>query len=358
MRRPRFTGGREVEILVLGLNHKTAPVDLREKLSVPSHRTPEFLELFRQRHIFDERLLLSTCNRTEIYGVGASLSKDIGKAKKILSEYAKLDLPLFEDKLYVLKQPYSIQHLFSVASGLDSMVVGETEITGQVKDAYWVAHEKGQTGKVLNTLFQRSFKVAKNLRSQTEIGAGRVSVASVAVDLAKKIFDDLSNVRVMVLGTGEMSTQVTRAMVSKGAFPMVVSTRHFDRAQALAETLGGEALRYETYEHRIGETDILIASTAAPQILIHAGQVRAWMKTRHEKPLFMIDIAVPRNIDPAAEKLDNVYLYNVDDLQSVADKNRAFRESQRVSCLNVVNSQTQFFMQWLSKEFGPQALHG
>ncbi len=338
--------------MVLGLNHKTAPVELREKLSVPMHRAPEFLEMFRSRHIFDERLLLSTCNRTEIYGVGESSSKDVGEAKKLLSEYAKLDLSLFEDKLYVLKQPHSIQHLFSVASGLDSMVIGETEIIGQVKDAYLAAHEKGQTGKVLNTLFQRSFKVAKNLRSQTEIGSGRVSVASVAVDLAQKIFDDLSRVRVMVLGTGEMSTQVAKAIVSKGAFPIVVSSRHFDRAQALASSLGGEALAYETYEQRIKETDILIASTAAPQILIHADQVRAWMKVRHEKPLFMIDIAVPRNIDPSAEKLDNVYLYNVDDLKSVADKNKAFRESQLERCLNVVENQTQFFMQWLLKEFG------
>lgn len=347
-----------MEILVLGLNHKTAPLELREKLSVPAQCTGEFLEMFRARRVFDERLVLSTCNRTEIYGVGESLSKDVGEAKKLLGEYAKLDPALFEDKLYVLKQPHSVQHLFSVASGLDSMVIGETEIIGQVKNAYLAAHENGQTGKVLNTLFQRSFKVAKNLRSQTEIGTGRVSVASVAVDLANKIFDDLSRVRVMVLGTGEMATQVTKALVSKGAFPMVVSGRHFDRAEALAGSLGGEALPYEVYEERIKETDILIASTAAPQILIQTHQVRRWMKTRREKPLFMIDIAVPRNIDWAVEKLDNVYLYNVDDLQSVADKNKAFRESQLERCLGVVENQTQFFMQWLLKEFGPQAFHG
>ena len=341
-----------MEIMVLGLNHKTAPVEIREKLSVPSHRAPEFLEMFRERRIFNERLLLSTCNRTEIYGVAESPMKDVGAAKKLLSEYSKLDLSLFEDKLYVLKQPHSVQHLFSVASGLDSMVLGETEIIGQVKDAYQTAQEKGQTGKVLNNLFQRSFKVAKNLRSQTDIGTGRVSVASVAVDLAQKMFGDLGKVRVMVLGTGEMSSQVAKVMVSKGAYPVVVSSRHLDRAKALAGSLGGEAVAYDAYEQRIKDIDILIAATSAPQILIHAAQVRSWMKARHEKPLFMVDIAVPRNIEPSVEKLDNVYLYNVDDLQGIADKNKAFRESQLERCVGVVDNQTEFFMQWLLREFG------
>ena len=342
-----------MQILVVGLNHKTAPLAVREKLNVPAHRSTELLEALKERDIFEERLLLSTCNRTEIYGVGDELRRDIEETKKFLSEYSQLDLSLFEDKLYVLKQPDSVRHLFSVASGLDSMVLGETEIIGQVKSAYFAAQEKGQTGKILNTLFQRSFKVAKTLRSQTEIGAGRVSVASVAVDLAQKIFEDLKDVRVMVLGTGEMSTQVTTAMVSKGAYPYVVSNRHFDRAEEISRSLGGEAMRYEHYENHIQEIDILIAATGAPQPLIHPAQVRAWMKARHDKPLFLIDIAVPRNIEPSVEKLDNVYLYNIDDLNSVADKNKLLRESQRERCSALVTGQTQYFMQWLSKEFGP-----
>ena len=357
MRRRRSIGGFDMEILVLGLNHKTAPLEIREKLSVPAHRSVELLRLFQRRNIFEERLLLSTCNRTEIYAAGVELSGQLKEAKKILSEYAQLDLSHFEDKLYVYTQPHSIQHLFAVASGLDSMVVGETEIIGQVKDAYFSAQENGQTGKVLNALFQKSFKVAKNLRSQTDIGAGHVSVASIAVHLAQKIFDKLSRVHVMVLGTGEMSAQVAKAIVSKGAYPTVVSSRHFERAESLAQQLGGEALRYEHYERHIKDTDILIAATAAPQILIHAAQVRAWMKARHEKPLFLIDIAVPRNIDPLVEKLDNVYLYNIDDLQSVAEKNRVIRESQLEHCFGMVDHQTQHFMRWFSKEFGSRALH-
>ena len=344
-----------MEILVLGLNHKTAPIELREKLAVPPHKTPEFLEAFKKRSIFDERLVLSTCNRTEIYGVVRDPSEDIQRAKVLLGEYCHLDVSTFEENLYVMKQPDSIQHLFTVASGLDSMVVGETEIIGQVKDAYQLAHQHGQTGKVLNTLFQRSLKVAKNLRSTTEIGAGHVSVASVAVDLAQKIFGDIRQTRVFVLGTGQMASQVTKALVSRGAFPLIVSSRHHDRAVEMAKTLGGDALRYETYERHIQEADILIASTHAGRFLIEFSQVKAWMKLRHEKPLFLIDIAVPRNIDPICEKLDNVYLYNVDDLKNIADKNKEMRQAQAQECEGFVQGQTQRFMEWLFKEFGVRA---
>lgn len=337
------------EILVLGLNHKTAPLELRERLSVPAHKAPDFLKTLRDRNIFDERVLLSTCNRTEIYGTGRSPDESIRMAKAFLSEYAQLDLNCFEDKLYTLRQPDSIDHLFSVASGLDSMVLGETEISGQVKDAYFSAHRTRQTGKILNTLFQRSFKVAKNLRTQTKIGSGRVSVASVAVDLAEKIFENLEGIRVMVIGTGEMSTQVTKAMISRGAKPMIVSSRHLDRAEELAKELGGEALGFDTYEKRIGEADILIASTLAPKVIIHEGQIKEWMRVRHQRPLFLIDIAVPRNIEAVAEKLDNVYLYNIDDLQSIAGKNLALRKNELEECLRLIRDQRRVFTEWLER---------
>ena len=337
------------EILVLGLNHKTAPLEIRERLSVPPNRAPDFLRTLEERNIFDERVLLSTCNRTEIYGTGKAPERSIRLAKEFLSEYAELELGRFEDKLYVLRQPDSIEHLFSVASGLDSMVLGETEISGQVKDAYFSAQRTRQTGKILNTLFQRSFKVAKDLRSQTKIGQGRVSVASIAVDLAEKIFESLQDARVMVIGTGEMSTQVTRAMVSKGARPMIVSSRHLDRAENLAAELGGEAVSFEHYEERISRTDIVIASTLAPKVIIHEKQVKEWMRARHERPLFLIDIAVPRNIDAAVEKLDNVYLYNIDDLQSIAQKNLSLRQSEFEECLRRIRDQRRVFTDWLER---------
>lgn len=339
-----------MEITVLGLNHKTAPLEIRERLSIPKHKAQDILRLLEEQGIFDERVLLSTCNRTEIYGVGENTEECVARAKKFLSDYSCVELARLEEKLYVLKQPDSVEHLFSVASGLDSMVLGETEIIGQVKDAYLEALNIRQTGKVLNTLFQRSLKVAKNLRTHTDIGAGKVSVASVAVDLAEKIFEDLKNTRVMVIGTGEMAGQVTKAMASKGAAPTIVSHRHLDRAEELAEKIGGQAISYENYEGHIKDTDILITSTLAPCVLIQKKQVSAWMRARHERPLFIIDIAVPRNVDASIEKLDNVYLYNVDDLKNIADQNLAIRKGQLEGCFRQVRSQTQYFMGWMSKE--------
>ena len=340
-----------MEILVLGINHKTAPVEIREKLSIPAAEAENFLKRFEEGNVFTEQVLLSTCNRTEIYGVVRDGNEAVTAVKNILSDYSRLDLKTFEDKLYVLKQPDSVRHLFSVASGLDSMVLGETEITGQVKEAYLSAHENRHTGKVLNNLFQRSLKVAKNLRTHTEIGTVRVGVASVAVDLAEKIFDDLKNARVMVLGTGEMATQLLKAMVGRGASVLIVSSRHDERARALAREFGGEAVAYEEYESRMREVDIFLASTFSSDRAVTEAQVRSWMKLRHGKPLFLVDVAMPRNIEASAEKLDNVYLYNLDDLKEIADKNRAFREGQLEVCSRLVGSQTQYFMDWLFKEF-------
>lgn len=341
-----------MEIIVMGLNHKTAPVELREKLSIRAQESQAFLHRLKEEGVFDEQVLLSTCNRTEIYGVTQNHPQAVEKTKKILSAHAKLGVEAFEDKLYILKQPDSVRHLFSVASGMDSMVLGETEITGQVKDAYLAAHSDKNTGKVLNNLFQRSLKVAKNLRTHTEIGVGRVSVASVAVDLAEKIFDDLSGVRVMVLGTGEMATQLLKAMTGRGAHALIVSSHHPERALDLAQEFGGEVVGYHLLDTKISEADILIASTSAANCLIREPQVQGWMKTRHQKPLFLVDIAVPRNIEAAVERIDNVYLYNVDDLKEIAEKNKTLRENQVIACSEIVKNQTQFFMDWLLKEFG------
>ncbi len=340
-----------MDIFVLGLNHKTAPVEVREQLSVPFQKTEEVLSRMQELQIFDERLILSTCNRTELYGAANGRCDAVKSAKDFLSGYAALDLSRFEDKLYVYRGAESVEHLFSVTSGLDSMVIGETEITGQVKEAYLLAHRKRQTGKVLNTLFQKSLKVAKNLRTQTRIGTGKVSVASVAVDLAEKIFGNLKNVRVMVIGTGDMSTQLVKAMISRGAFASIISSRHHDRAVALAAELGAEALAYDTYESGIQDTDILITATSAPMVLVREPQVHEWMRVRRDKPLFLIDVAVPRNIDITAEKLDNVYLYNIDDLRQIADQNLALRESELSACSELIQTQTRHFMDWFKKEF-------
>lgn len=340
-----------MEIAVIGLNHKTAPVEIREKLSFSKKNAESIFDELRKQFIFEERLILSTCNRTEIYGVDKDLETSIRKTKHFLSRYADLELERFESALYVLKQPDSVRHLFSVTSGLDSLVIGETEILGQVKDAYKIAHENQQTGKFLNTLFQRSLKVAKNLRTETQIGGGHVSIGTVAAELAEKIFETLKNAKIFVLGTGEMATQVAKVMVSKGAVPRIISSHHYERAKELAHELKGEALAFTDYERQINEADILVAATASSKALIREERVKRWMKIRHEKPLFMIDLAVPRNIDQACGKLDNVYLYNIDDLQQIADENRALREGQLKECWDRIGYYTRHYMDWLEKEF-------
>ncbi|MEI8344844.1 MAG: glutamyl-tRNA reductase [Candidatus Omnitrophota bacterium] len=340
-----------MEILVLGLNHKTAPVEVRERLCVPAKEAQGFLERFERQKVFSERVLLSTCNRTEIYGVVQDGYQGVQAAKQILSDYARLDLKAFESKLYVLGQPDSVRHLFAVAAGLDSLVVGETEITGQVKDAYYAAHGREQTGKVLNSLFQRSLKVAKSVRTHTGIGAGHVSVASVAVDLAEKIFENLQNARVMVIGTGVMAVQLLKGMTGRGAHPLVVSRHHAERSHELAAEFGAEAIPYETFEARMQEVDILLCSTTSTHCLIREPRVRTWMKDRHYKPLFVVDIAMPRNVEASIEKIDNVYLYNIDDLQGIAQKNTQMRQGQIELCSGLIQAQTQYFMNWLTKEF-------
>lgn len=342
-----------MDIYVLGLNHKTAPVELRERLVIPAPRTEEVLRDLERRRIFEERLILSTCNRLEIYGVCRSRGASVESAKDYLSEYSCLDRSRFEPNLYVLQQPASVSHLFSVASGLDSMVIGETEILGQVKDAYLSAHRTQQTGKVLNNLFQRSLKVAKSLRTQTVIGAGRVGVASISVDLAEKIFEKLSGTRVTVLGTGEMAGQLLRALVSRGADACVVSLSSDERAEELAGTVGGRCGAAADLSELARKTDILLTSTTGSAPVVTEPQVREWMRSRHENPLFIIDIALPRNVDPAVQRIDNVYLYDLDDLRSIAEKNRALRCGQMEDCARLIGAQTQHFMGWLVKEFGP-----
>ncbi len=341
-----------MEITVLGLNYKSAPIQLRERLAIPGHRTQEFLEVLSRTAAFRERVIVSTCNRTEIYGLCENFEQAIAETKVCLGRFSHLDISDFEPSLYALRQPDSVRHLFSVASGLDSMVLGETEIIGQVKDAYLAAHQNRHTGKVLNTLFQRSLKVAKHVRSNTEIGTGKVSVASVAVDLAEKIFNDLKNKRVIILGTGQMAIQVAKAMISKGALPFLVSRAHQERAEDIAKELGAQAVAYDAYADHMKNADILIASTLAPRAIVLEPRVRAWMKERHDKPLFMIDIAVPRNIENSCEKIDNVYLYNVDDLEAIADNNKRVRENELQKCLELISHQTHHFMSWLGKEFG------
>ncbi len=324
-----------MDIVVVGLNHRTASISLREKLALsPDEQTKALMQL-RSSKGAKEATLLSTCNRVEAYLAAA----DAAVAQRAIKDFfaSRFDAPTLPTLLYEHAAPRSIEHLFGVASGLDSMVVGETEILGQVKEAYQRAVAAGATGSILNRLFQKAFQVAKQVRSTTQIGAGNVSVGSVAVDLAEKIFGDLSRCQVMILGAGEMSEATARTLQSRGVRSVLVSNRSFDRAQALATQLGGRAIRFDDWGTDLAAVDIVISSTAAPHHILTRDKLAPLLSTRHHRPLFLIDIAVPRDIDPACNDLGGVFLYNIDDLQGIAQQNLAARRQEIARCEEIIH---------------------
>jgi glutamyl-tRNA reductase len=325
-----------MSVVVIGLSHRTSPVELRERFAFAEARIPETLQKLRSSGLAEEAVILSTCNRVELY---TSTSLDPARAfselKKFLVTTHDYRDPL-GDQLYTLHEPHSVQHLFKVACGLDSMVLGETEILGQLKKAYDLALQSGHTGARLNKAFQRAFNVAKHIRTETNIQRGSISVASVAVELAEKIFSTLSGHDVMVIGAGDTSEKTARALLSRGAKSIVVANRSSDRAEALAKDLGGRAVNFDDWMREFEQIDIAISSTSAPHHILDVPKLSPLMKLRHQRPLLLIDIAVPRDIDPAVNNLDNVYLYNVDDLQSIANDYLQQRKEEIAQCEAII----------------------
>jgi glutamyl-tRNA reductase len=323
-------------IIVLGLSHHSAPVALRERFAFASTRIPAALELLRHERIADEAVILSTCNRVEVYAATAlGPARAFSELKAFLTRIHEYRDPL-ADELYALNEPESLQHLFRVACGLDSMVLGETEILGQLKQAYRLALHHGYTGARLNKAFQRAFNVAKHVRTETNIQRGSVSVASVAVELAEKIFSSLADHEVMVIGAGDTSEKTARALLSRGARSIVVTNRSFDRAEALAGELGGRAVKFDDWAKAFEQIDIVISSTAAPRPILDRARLEPLMKLRRNRPLLLIDIAVPRDFDPEVNFLENVYLYNVDDLQSIANDYLRQRQEEIARCEAII----------------------
>lgn len=335
-----------MRIVTVGLNHRTAPVDIRERLAFPDGRLGEALRLLREQTPLMEGVILSTCNRVEIYGVVEAVDGTVGRITEFLGRYHAVPREAFAERLYVYEEPESIRHLFHVASGLDSMVVGESEILGQVKGAYAAAHRERATGKVLNALFQRSFQAAKHVRTDTAIGAGWTSIGSVAVELASRIFEDLPTKRAMIIGAGAMGEVTLQHLQHRGVRSTFVSSRHWDRAVAAAARVGGEAIRFGELAAHLPQVDIVISCTAAPRTVIHRAEVLAGMPERHGRPLFLIDLAVPRDIDPSVNELENVYLYDIDDLTKVADTTRADRARQAERATVMIQRRVEAFMQW------------
>jgi glutamyl-tRNA reductase len=325
-----------MNVVVIGLSHRSAPVELRERFAFAEAKIPEALKSLRDSGIVDEAAILSTCNRVEIYAA-TSLEpvRAFAELKQFLVTVHAFDNPL-SDELYTLAEPQSLQHLFKVACGLDSMVLGETEILGQLKKAYDLALKHQHTGTRLNKAFQRAFNVAKHVRTETNIQRGSISVASVAVELAEKIFNSLADREVLVIGAGETSEKTARALLSRGARGIVVANRSPERAEALAREFGGRAVAFDDWAGEFQKIDIAISSTSAPHHILDRARLEPLMKARQQRPLLLIDIAVPRDIDPEVNFLENVYLYNIDDLQSIAADYLKQRQEEIVRCEQII----------------------
>jgi glutamyl-tRNA reductase len=307
---------------ILGINHKTAPVALREKVAFSEDRLVAALRTLRQESGVAEVVILSTCNRTEVYWAGSASGAEL---TQWLERHHGNSLDL-ASSLYIHQESRAVEHAFSVASGLDSMVLGEVQILGQLKDAYRVAQESGSTGPALNKLFQAAFSAAKRVRSETLIGANAVSLASATVSLARRVYSDLSAQSALLIGAGEMNALTARHFVSAGVRRMVIANRTLSRAEALAGEVKAQAAGLDQLDRHLIEADIVISCTASPEPLITKRAAETAIRARRRRPIFMVDLAVPRDIEPAVADLEDIYLFSIDDLQQLVDENRHQRE--------------------------------
>ena len=332
-----------MNVFVAGLSFKTAPVEVRERLAVRPSLLPCYGCRLKLNAGLDEVVLLSTCNRVEIYGTTAAWVQ--GKVLRLFQQLCPADVDL-TPFIYVREGAAAIEHLFSVTSGLDSMVIGETEITGQVKNAYQVAEQAGLTGRILNRLFQTALQIGKEIRTHTGIGRGATSVGSVAVELAEKVFSgDLSDKTVMILGAGKMGEACVRHLTKRGARSVLVANRSPERAQLLAAEFGGRALAFEERMSALTEADILVSSTGSPTTVLHKDEVASILPARRNRPLILIDIAVPRDIAADVEQLENVYLYNIDHLQTIVRENSRLREQELCKCNEIISRRAAALLQ-------------
>ena len=337
----------EVNLILVGVNHKTTPVEIREKLAFTKGKIEESVErLFNFPDII-EHTILSTCNRVEIYARANCQDSAIKAIKQFICDYHEVSPVELEDHFYSYRNEEAVEHLFRVSSSLDSMILGEAQILGQVKDAYSLAKDLRSTGLVLNQLFKKAFSIAKKVREETGIAERSVSISSAAVELAQKIFDDLENRTVMLVGTGEMAELAAKHLISYGVKTVYVTSRTYDRAVNLARTLNGSALDFEAFKNELHRADIVITSTSAPNFIIKKEMVEKAIHERKNKPIFFIDIAVPRDIEPDVNDLENIYLYDIDDLQVVVSANMKEREKEAENAMNFISQEVTKFNNWV-----------
>jgi glutamyl-tRNA reductase len=334
-----------MQIVVIGLSHHTSPVTVREKFAFADVTIPDALQTLKHRGVVDEAVILSTCNRVELYAATRRpADQALIEIRNFLIEHHSFEGEL-NGEVFSFAEPHSVEHLFKVASGLDSMVLGETEILGQLKKAYDLALQHKHTGGRLNKAFQNAFNVAKKIRTETNIQRGSVSVGSVAVELAEKIFNDLSERTVMVIGAGDTSEKTARSLLSRGAKSIIVANRSFDKAEALAKELGGRAVNFDTWMNEFERVDIVISSTAAPHYILDRAKLAPLMKVRKNRPLLLIDIAVPRDIDPEVNLLNQVYLFNIDDLQQIANDYMQQRREEIGKCEAIIQERARALLE-------------
>ncbi len=337
-----------MNVFIVGLNHKIADVEVREKLAFNGPKLEEGLMRFRNLPEIQESMILSTCNRVELYAGVRDTHRASEATKAFLSEFHGIPRASMENALYIYDGIDAVRHIFRVASSLDSMVVGEPQILGQLKDAFDLALSKKTTGILLNKLMKKAISVAKRVRTETRIAENAVSISFSAVELARKIFTDLSKRVFMLLGAGEMAELAAKHLIGGGVKEVLVSNRTYSRACDLAEEFHGRPVRFEEFLLEMVRADIVICSTGAPHYILTKGQMQKVMKERKQRQVFIIDISVPRNIDPEINDLDNVYLYNVDDLQGVVDANIFERQKEAEKAEKIVGEELDTFLKWLS----------
>ena len=342
-------------IILIGMNHKTAPVELREKLSFSNEETIAALELLKKNRNIKESLIFSTCNRTEILYIPENDDKEnddkiddkIEEIIEFISLQKNINVSEFKNSLYIYIDDDAIMHLFKVASSLDSMVVGEPQISGQIKEAYRTAVEHKSTGVLLNRLMHKAFNIAKKVRKETGIGDNAVSISYAAVELANKIFSDLSQKSVMLLGAGEMAELAVEYLISNRVKNILVANRTFKKAVELANKYNGQPVKFEERIYALKDVDIIISSTGSTDWVLTKNQVKPAMKKRHHKTLFFIDIAVPRDIDPEINSIPNVYVYDIDDLKNIVESNIDQREKETIKACRLIEEAVVKFRIWL-----------
>lgn len=331
-------------ITVIGLNHKTASLGSRESVAFSSSRAKSFLRLLKILYPSHEFVILSTCNRVEIYINGKQEDIKLDKFISFMTAYHNVAQENITPFIYCYSDVKAVAHLFEVAAGIDSLVVGETEILGQIKKAYQMAFDLGMTGKALNVVFQKAFMVGKKVRTATKIGEGNVSVSSISCQLADEVLGGLLGRNILLVGSGKAGTLALKSLLDRGADTVIVSSRSYEKAEILAKEFYSKAVRFDEVKKSMLDADIVITSTSAHHFILHLEDIKRIMSERDHRPIFLIDLAVPRDIDPSIGDIKGVHLYNVDSLKNIAGKNIKKREREITQCKEIIIKEIQIFI--------------